>query len=70
MGGVPLPIEVRLIPELELRLMPEASDREDASSLYPMLEAERAVVGTIRVDDVEVRDCQEVERAPFQGVKW
>ena len=70
MGGVPLPIEVRLTPELELRLMQEASDMEDASSLYPILEAERAAVGTIRVEHVEVKDCQEVESAPFHGVKW
>ena len=58
-----LPFPPRLTPELELRLIPDASLSEEASSL-PRLEAKRAVEGTIKVDEVEVKDCQEVESAP------
>ena len=65
---------------LELRLMPDASEREDASSPLTKLAPtfppppptpipEPETDGNINVELVEARDCQDVERVPFQDVK-
>ena len=59
-----------MILTLELRLMPDASLSEDASSLTklaPTLPPETE--GNINVELVDARDCQDVERVPFQDVK-
>ena len=62
-------------PHLELRLIPDASLREEASSLVPKLTdmAPPAPLpppeGSINVELVEARDCQEVERVPLQDVQ-
>ena len=67
-----------MIQNLELRLMPDASLREEASSLVPKLTAMAPPAplppppeteGNINVELVEARDCQEVERVPLQDVQ-
>lgn len=60
-GGVPIMDALpALTPDEECKLMPEASLNEEASSLR---------LGTKRVEDpIDVRDSQEVDKVPLQGV--